>query len=70
MVTIAKVMTTKSAIKGHIMGFALQWSGIVYSSVSQSVITSPLQFISDKNCIHHMLIFKCVNVFWKDQELS
>lgn len=43
----AKVMKTKSAIKGHIMGFALQWSGIVYRGVSQLVITSLLQFISD-----------------------
>ena len=47
MVTIAKVMKTKSAIKGQIMGFALQWSGIVYSGVNQLVITSVLQFISD-----------------------
>lgn len=35
MVTIAKVMKIKSAIKGHIMGFALQWLGVVYSYASQ-----------------------------------
>lgn len=70
MVTIAKVMKIKSAIKGHIMGFALQWVGVVYSHVPQSVLTSLLQFISDENYIHYTLVFKCMDIFWKDQGVS